>query len=117
MEKIRVLLVDDHTILREGLKALLNLCEDIEVVAEASEGREALAYVRRYTPDVVVMDMAMPGMGGLEATRRIVEENPHELARKLVVAHRDLAQALEVAYLRHTESSSAGLIGPFVSIG
>ena len=76
MDKIRVLLVDDHTILREGLKALLNLCEDIEVVAEASEGRDALAYVRRYRPDVVVMDMAMPGMGGLEATRRIVEESP-----------------------------------------
>jgi DNA-binding NarL/FixJ family response regulator len=76
MDKIRVLLVDDHTILREGLKALLNLCDDIEVVAEAADGRNALAYVHRHKPDVVVMDMAMPGMGGLEATRRMVEETP-----------------------------------------
>ncbi len=87
MGKIRVLLVDDHTILREGLRALLNLCEDIEVVAEAAEGRDALAYVQRYGPDVVVMDMAMPGMGGLEATRRIMEKSPQ--TRVLVLSQHD----------------------------
>ena len=76
MKEIRVLLVDDHAILRDGLKALLHLCEDIRVVAEAEDGREAIAQAHHHKPDVVVMDMAMPGMGGLEATRRIVEENP-----------------------------------------
>ncbi len=77
MGKVRVLLVDDHAILREGLKALLNLSEDIDVVAEASDGRQAIASVREYSPDVVVMDMAMPGMDGLEATRAIKRAQPN----------------------------------------
>jgi DNA-binding NarL/FixJ family response regulator len=76
MAKIRVLLVDDHAILREGLKALLNLSDDIEVVADATNGEQAIAFVGRHHPDVVVMDMAMPGMGGIEATRRIVGRHP-----------------------------------------
>lgn len=70
-DRIRVILVDDHAILREGLKALLSLSGDIEVVAEADEGESAIGAVLRHQPDVVVMDMAMPGMGGIEATRRI----------------------------------------------
>jgi DNA-binding NarL/FixJ family response regulator len=70
-DKIRVVLVDDHAILREGLKALLALSGDVEVVAEAGEGETAIGAVLRHEPDVVVMDMAMPGMGGIEATRRI----------------------------------------------
>jgi NarL family two-component system response regulator LiaR len=76
MSKIKVLLVDDHAMLREGLKALLNLCEDIEVIAEASDGRQAIGFVREFAPDVVVMDMAMPGMDGLEATKHIIKERP-----------------------------------------
>jgi DNA-binding NarL/FixJ family response regulator len=76
MANIRVLLVDDHAILREGLKALLNLSDDIEVVADATSGEQAIEFVRRYQPDVVIMDMAMPGMGGIEATRRIVRQSP-----------------------------------------
>lgn len=87
MGKVRVLLVDDHAILREGLKALLHLSEDIEVVAEASDGRQAIASVREYSPDVVVMDMAMPGMDGLEATRHIIKERPQ--TKILVLSQHD----------------------------
>ena len=87
MGKIRVLLVDDHTILKEGLKALLNLSEDIQVIAEAADGREAIDCVHRYDPDVVVMDIAMPGMGGIEATRRITNANPH--SRVLILSQHD----------------------------
>ena len=71
MSKIRVLLADDHSILREGIRALLEKEEDIEVVGEASEGEEAVARTRELLPDVVVMDITMPRMNGLEATGRI----------------------------------------------
>jgi len=76
MEKIRVLVVDDHIILRDGICALLALAGDIEVVGEASNGDEALKMVKELKPNVVLMDMAMPIMGGLEATRRICKEFP-----------------------------------------
>lgn len=72
-DPIRILLVDDHAVLRGGLRALLNLEEDFDVVAEASDGEEALERAKTLQPDVVVMDLEMPGMGGLEATRRIGE--------------------------------------------
>ncbi len=71
-EQIRVLLVDDHAVLRGGLRALVNLEPDLDVVGEASTDEEALERVRSLRPDVVVMDLDMPGMGGLEATRLIV---------------------------------------------
>jgi two-component system response regulator NreC len=74
MKKIRVLIVDDHTLVRDGIKALLALATDIEVVGEAANGMEALEKVKELTPDVVLMDLAMPIMGGLEATRRIRKE-------------------------------------------
>ena len=76
MQKIRVLVVDDHTIVRDGICALLGLAGDMEVVGEAANGREALEMAGKLTPDVVLMDMAMPVMGGLEATRRIHKEFP-----------------------------------------
>ena len=76
MKKIRVLIVDDHTLVRDGMRALLSLVADVEVVGEAANGKEALEKVKELAPDVVLMDLAMPIMSGLEATRRIRKEFP-----------------------------------------
>ena len=76
MEKIRVLIVDDHTLVRDGVRALLALAANIEVVGEAANGMEALDKVRELAPHLVLMDLAMPIMGGLEATRRVRKEFP-----------------------------------------
>ena len=76
MKKISVLLVDDHTVVRQGLRALLRPEEDIEVVGEAENGRLAVQMVRKSAPDVVVMDVAMPLLNGLEATRQILKIAP-----------------------------------------
>ena len=76
MTKIRVLLADDHTILREGLRALLGYYDDIQVVGEAHHGAEAVASVAELRPDVVLMDIAMPGMNGIDATRQIRQQYP-----------------------------------------
>src|SRR4030042_536849 len=75
MNKVKVLIVDDHAIMRDGVRALLTVNEDIEVVGEASEGREAIKKLEQLKPDVVVMDIAMPGMDGMEATRQMVKAN------------------------------------------
>jgi DNA-binding NarL/FixJ family response regulator len=76
MEKITVLLVDDHIVMRQGLRALLRAEEDVDVVGEADDGRMAVQLAKRFLPDVVVMDIAMPLLNGLEATRQITREVP-----------------------------------------
>jgi DNA-binding NarL/FixJ family response regulator len=76
MKKINVLLVDDHTVVRQGLRALLKAEEDIEVIGEAENGRQAVGLARKTPPDVVVMDVAMPLLNGLEATRQILRFSP-----------------------------------------
>jgi len=76
MKRIKVLIVDDHTLVRDGIRALLELVADVEVVGEATNGREALEKVDELSPDIVLMDLSMPVMGGLEATRRIHREHP-----------------------------------------
>jgi two-component system response regulator NreC len=76
MQKIKVLIVDDHTLVRDGIRALLALVADTKVVGEAANGKEALETVKRLAPDVVLMDLAMPIMSGLEATRRIRKRFP-----------------------------------------
>ncbi|MCL5952218.1 MAG: response regulator transcription factor [Chloroflexi bacterium] len=76
MSAIRILLVDDHAVLRAGLRALLSRFADLQVVGEAGDGAEALARVNELKPDVVVMDIAMPGTNGLVATRQILHVHP-----------------------------------------
>jgi DNA-binding NarL/FixJ family response regulator len=79
---IRVVLADDHTVVRTGLKAVLGTAKDIDVVGEAKDGREAIALVERFKPDLVVMDLAMAGMDGLAATQEIVAK---QLPSKVLV--------------------------------
>lgn len=76
MSKIRLLLVDDHEIVRAGIRMLFLAEPDMEIVGEAGSGSEAVAAVQQLTPDVVIMDVAMPGMNGIEATRQIKKANP-----------------------------------------
>lgn len=76
MNSINVLLAEDHQIVREGLRAMLNLEPDIKVVAEAENGRQAVDLVTKVRPDVIVMDIAMPLLNGMEATRQILQAFP-----------------------------------------
>jgi DNA-binding NarL/FixJ family response regulator len=77
VERLRVLIADDHTLFRYGMQGLLSTQPDIEVVGEATAGEEALALAGELQPDVVLMDIKMPGINGIEATRRILEDHPH----------------------------------------
>lgn len=76
MTRLRILLADDHTLVRAGIRALLTQMPDIEVVGEAGDGREALALVKAYGPDVLLMDIAMTGMSGLEVAAQVKKECP-----------------------------------------
>lgn len=84
---IRILIADDHAIVRAGIRALLQLHPDFEVVGEAGDGHEAILQVRRLQPDVVLMDLAMPGMDGLAATHEICRISPQ--TRVLVLSQHE----------------------------
>jgi DNA-binding NarL/FixJ family response regulator len=76
MSKIRTLLVDDHLLVRASLRSLLGDFDDVQVVGEASDGRQALELVGEHRPELVLMDISMPGLNGLEATQRLAKEHP-----------------------------------------
>jgi DNA-binding NarL/FixJ family response regulator len=104
MEKIKVLLADDHTVVRQGLRVLLEAEQDITVVGEADNGRQALRLALKLQPDVVVIDVAMPQLNGVEATRQIIKEVPG--ARVLV-----LSSYSDDEYVRQvTEAGAAGYL-------
>ena len=88
MKTIRVMLVDDHDVVRTGLKALLSVEEDMEVIAEATNGAEAIDKIPEVNPDVIVMDITMPTMDGMEATRQISKKFPDSKVLSLTV-HED----------------------------
>ena len=77
MEPIRVLLADDHTLFRKGVRTLLEQMQNIEVVGEAATGREVVSQAQELVPDVILMDIRMPEINGIDATRQILQENPH----------------------------------------
>jgi len=76
MQRIRILIVDDHVLMRSGLRALLGSCPDVEVVGEAGDGQAALVLTAETSPDIVFLDVSMPGMGGLECVRLIRRDHP-----------------------------------------
>jgi DNA-binding NarL/FixJ family response regulator len=98
MSKIRVLLADDHELFREGLANILNAQPDFEVVGEASDGLEVLVKARRLTPDLILMDIGMPGCDGVEATQRVKDELPDIIIVMLTVRNEDekLFEAIKI---------------------
>jgi two-component system invasion response regulator UvrY len=88
VDKLRVMLVDDHAVVRGGFKVLLQTWDDVQVVAEADSGEEALRIHDSVAPDVVVMDIAMAGMGGIEAIKRLVAKHP-QIRVLALSAHED----------------------------
>jgi DNA-binding NarL/FixJ family response regulator len=100
MKKITVLLAEDHTIVREGFRKMLELEDDLEVIGEAQNGRQAVTMVRKLRPDVVLMDIAMPMLNGLEATRQILKAVP---AAKVLM----LSAHSDDAYVKNADESGA----------
>jgi len=104
MKKITVLLAEDHMIVREGFRQMLGLEDDIEVVGEAQDGRQAVALARKLHPNVILMDIAMPQLNGLEATRQIIKAVP---AAKVVM----LSAHSDDAYVQNAiESGAVGFL-------
>ena len=95
MKRIRILLADDHAVVRQGFKMILDAQPDMEIVGEAANGREAVDLAEQLRPDVVVMDVAMPELNGIEATRRLASSVPH--ARVVALSmHKDSVYVREI---------------------
>ena len=104
MKKITVLLAEDHTIVREGFRKMLELEKDLQVAGEAQDGRQAVALAKKLRPDVVLMDIAMPLLNGLEATRQVLKAVP---ATKVVI----LSAHSDDAYVKNaTDSGAVGFL-------
>jgi two-component system response regulator NreC len=95
MKRIRILLADDHAVVRQGFKMILSAQPDMEIVAEAGNGREAVDLAEQARPDVVVMDVAMPELNGIEATRRLAASAPHSRVLALSM-HKDSVYVREI---------------------
>jgi two-component system, NarL family, response regulator DegU len=120
VEKIKVLIADDHRVVREGLSAILRENSDLEVVGEARDGQEAVEKARELQPDVILMDVSMPRMNGVEATRAIKRETPHIGIVALTMYDEekyifDLVRAGATGYLLK-DSDSAQIISAIRSI-
>jgi len=110
MEKIRILLADDHQILREGLKYILDTQADMKVIGEASDGRQAIKEAKRINPDVLIMDIAMPELNGIEAARQILALYP---SIKIIIlsmhySTEHIYQALQAGAMGFVIKDSAG---------
>jgi two-component system, NarL family, response regulator NreC len=104
MKKVRVLLADDHQLMRSGIRLMLERESDMSVVGEASDGREAVTLAKSLRPDVVIMDIGMPNLGGIEAARQMTEEKP-ELAVMILSMHPD-----ETYVLRALKAGARGYL-------
>ena len=102
MSPIRILLADDHTLVRAGIRSLLESIDDVVVVAEAGDGREALELIARHRPDVALLDIGMPGLNGLEVAKRI----PHESPKTRIII---LSMHADPAYVK--KALRAGAVG------
>src|SRR5579884_2676862 len=89
IDKISLLITDDHALVRQGIRAFLELQPDLNVVGEAGSGEEAVRMVAELAPDVVLMDLVMPGIGGVEATRQVKQASPHSQIIVLTSYHED----------------------------
>ena len=104
MSNIRLMLVDDHQVVRTGLKSFLQTQPDLEVVAEASDGQEAVTRALETRPDIIIMDLSMPGMDGLEATRQLKEQWPQVVVLALTV-HED-----KLYFMKMLEAGASGYL-------
>lgn len=95
MKRIRILLADDHAVVRQGFKMILSAQPDMEIVGEAGNGREAVELAETLKPDIVVMDVAMPELNGIEATRRLTASSPHTRVVALSM-HKDNVYVREI---------------------
>ncbi len=110
MKAIRVLLVDDHYVVRMGLRAIIEMEPGLQVVGEADSGAQAIELYRRYKPDVVLMDLRMPGMDGIKATAAIRTEFPSARVIMLTTfdGHEDIHRALSVGALGYVLKNAPG---------
>jgi len=117
MGKIRVLVADDRQSTRQGLRALLSLVPQVEIIAEAANGKQSVDFVAECRPDVVIMDMRMPVMDGVEATRRIKEQWPMVRVIALTIHAQYRAKALEAGadVFLLKDSDPSALLGAILS--
>jgi len=106
---IRVLIVDDHAIVRRGIKAFLQEVDDIQVVGEADNGLEAISLSKKLEPDVILMDLLLPAMDGIEATRQIIARQPHMrvLGMTSFIYHERIIPAIQAGAMGYVMQESA----------